>query len=111
MSDHDREPVDHPLAGAAQASGTRVAIHPHDHQSCRHLLKSLSDYVDGTLDESLCVEIEKHMGECERCQIVIDTLRKTVELYRDMAPAPPVPEDVRARLFVRLDLDDFLVGK
>ena len=85
--------------------------HPHDHQSCRQLLRSLSDYLDGTLDESLCAEIEKHMGECERCQIVIDTLRKTVELYHTMEPAPAVPEDVRSRLFARLDLQDYMVAK
>jgi anti-sigma factor RsiW len=82
--------------------------HGHEHQSCRQLLKSLSDYVDGTLDDSLCEEIERHMGECERCQIVIDTLRKTVELYHTLEPAPVVPDDVRSRLYARLDLEDFL---
>ena len=63
-----------------------------EHQTCRELLRSLSDYVDGELDESLCQEIEKHMAECDRCQIVIDTLRKTIELYHTLPPALPVPE-------------------
>ena len=85
-----------------------IHTHDHDYQNCRQFLRTLSDFVDGTLDESLCDEIEKHMGECERCQIVVDTLRKTVELYHEMTPAPPVPEDVRARLFLRLDLDDIV---
>lgn len=80
----------------------------HDHTHCRELLASLSEYVDGTLDESICDVIEQHMGECERCEIVIDTLRKTVELYHAIAPAPPVPDDVRSRLFLRLELSDFL---
>ena len=84
--------------------------HRHDeHAACRELLKSLSDYVDGALDESLCLVIEKHMAECDRCQVVVDTLRKTVELYQNTSPAPPVPDDVRRRLFVRLKLDDFLI--
>ncbi len=82
--------------------------HTHEHSECRKLLASLSEYVDGALDESICDVIEQHMGECERCEIVVDTLRKTVELYRATVPAPPVPEDVRARLFLRLELTDFM---
>src|SRR5262245_23776113 len=96
---------------AAESADNRRIVQAHDGQSCRLMLKSLSEYVDGTLDESLCDEIEKHLGECECCQIVIDTLRKTIELYRVMQPAPPVPEDVRARLFMRLNLDDYLIDK
>ena len=77
-------------------------------QTCHDLLRELSDYVDGTLDDSLCTEIERHMDDCERCHIVIDTLRKTVELYRSM-PTPPLPDDVRERLLLRLNLDDFTI--
>jgi anti-sigma factor RsiW len=79
-----------------------------DSPNCHELLSQLSDYVDGELDDALCIEIERHMAECDRCHIVIDTLRKTVELYRSM-PAPPLPEDVRERLLLRLNLDDFIV--
>jgi anti-sigma factor RsiW len=81
-----------------------------ERQSCHDLLRSLSDYVDGTLDESICAEIEKHMAECDRCHIVIDTLRKTVELYRTL-PAPPLPDDVHKRLLLRLNLDDYTLEK
>jgi anti-sigma factor RsiW len=86
--------------------------HDEEHQieeephSCHDLLRSLSDYVDGTLDDSICAEIERHMSDCERCHIVIDTLRKTVELYRTL-PTPPLPDDVRERLLLRLNLDDY----
>jgi anti-sigma factor RsiW len=81
----------------------RIDEEPHQ---CHDLLRSLSDYVDGTLDESICAEIEKHMAGCDRCHIVVNTLRKTVELYRTL-PAPPLPDDVRERLLLRLNLDDF----
>ena len=76
--------------------------------NCREFLTSLSDYVDGVLQEELCAEIERHMSDCEDCRIVIDTLRKTVFLYRTTPMPPAVPDDVRQRLFHRLDLDDFL---
>ena len=76
--------------------------------NCRKFLSSLSDYVDGVLQEELCAEIERHMSDCEDCRIVIDTLRKTVYLYRNSPMPSAVPDDVRQRLFHRLDLDDFL---
>lgn len=78
------------------------------HKNCRYLLSSLSEFVDGELDEALCHEIEKHMEGCEDCQIVINTLQKTVDLYHKTTEPPDIPSDVRARLFKRLDLDEFL---
>lgn len=79
----------------------------HDHRQCRELLGHLSEYVDGELEETLCIEIENHMAECENCRVVVDTLRKTVLLYRELPPEP-LPQDVEARLFKRLELTEFV---
>ena len=79
-----------------------------DHENCRHLLDSLSDYVDETLGEELCDEIDRHLEDCDNCRIVVDSLRKTIYLYRVTAPPASVPDDVRTRLFLRLALDEFL---
>lgn len=79
-----------------------------EHQNCHSLLSSLSDYVDGSLGEELCIEIERHMQGCENCRIVIDTLRKTIYLYHATATPARVPDEVRGRLFHRLELDEFL---
>ena len=80
----------------------------HRHEECRKLLNSLSDYVDGDLQQELCDEIELHMEDCENCRIVIDTLSKTVSLYQTSSESTVVPDEVRQRLFHRLDLDEFL---
>lgn len=81
----------------------------HSHATCKQLLSSLGEYVDGTLGEDLCAEIEKHMQGCDRCQIVVNTLKKTVELYHDTADeGPHLPVDVRRRLYARLNLEDFI---
>ncbi|HUV27653.1 MAG TPA: anti-sigma factor [Anaerolineales bacterium] len=80
----------------------------HSHEECRQLLNSLSDYVDGDLQKDLCDEIELHMKDCENCRIVIDTLSKTISLYQTSSEAAVVPDEVRQRLFHRLDLDEFL---
>jgi anti-sigma factor (TIGR02949 family) len=77
-------------------------------ENCRELLSSLSDYVDGTLGEELCTELERHLSGCENCQIVIDTLKKTIYLYKVTGTSPELPDDIRQRLYHRLDLDEFL---
>ncbi len=81
----------------------------HDHSQCRSLLGSLSDYVDGTLGEELCEEIQRHVSECQNCRIVVDTLQKTVYLYHETAADEAVvPGPVRERLFRTLNLEDYL---
>jgi anti-sigma factor RsiW len=77
-------------------------------EECRHLLNCLSEYVDGTLEEDLCAELELHMAGCEDCRVVVDTLAKTITLYHQKASQASVPDDVRQRLFRRLNLDDFM---
>lgn len=78
-----------------------------DH-SCKHLLVSLSDYVDGDLNEDICAEIERHLSECHDCTVVVNTLKKTVELYHTTAEPDPLPEAMMQRLYVRLNLEDYL---
>jgi anti-sigma factor (TIGR02949 family) len=73
-------------------------------KTCRNLLSQLSDYIDGELEEMLCAEIEQHMAGCPDCQAVVNTLEKTVRLYRTAGRAE-VPQDVQTRLYKVLRLD------
>ncbi len=82
-----------------------------DHETCHHLLNSLSDYIDGELSGELCAEIDRHLQGCDNCRIVIDSLRKTVTLYRTSAEETNMPVDVRDRLYARLELGEFLNQK
>jgi anti-sigma factor RsiW len=50
---------------------------------CQDLLAVLNDYVDGAVDAALCEEFERHMAGCQTCQVVVDTVRKTIRVYRD----------------------------
>ncbi len=79
-----------------------------EHAQCQELLASLSDYVDGSLSKELCAELERHLSECENCRVVVNTTRKTIELYKSMDEPGPLPVEVRERLFRRLDLHDFM---
>jgi predicted anti-sigma-YlaC factor YlaD len=80
----------------------------HRHEDCRQLLNSLSDYIDGDLPQELCDEIELQMKDCDNCRIVVDTLNKTISLYQTSSESAVVPDEVRQRLFHRLNLDEFL---
>ena len=71
--------------------------------NCEHLLADLSDYLDGEAAASTCAEIERHLGDCPDCRVVVDTLRKTISLYREL-PQPDFSAEARTRLFTVLNL-------
>jgi anti-sigma factor (TIGR02949 family) len=79
-----------------------------DKGHCKSLLRDLSDYVDGELSPELCKELERHLEGCENCQIVVNTLKKTIELYRLCTEDEHIPDDVRNRLYMCLDLSEYL---
>ncbi len=83
----------------------------HLHENCQALLGSLSEYIDGELPSNLCEEIEKHLAGCENCRIVLNTTKRTIDLVQIPSPQEIVPQDVRDRLFKRLNLEDYMTPK
>lgn len=83
-------------------------MNEHEHSGCRQLLGSLSDYIDGEASRELCREIEEHIAGCPNCRVVVDTLRRTISLYRSNSEQAGLPEEVRERLFKVLKLDDLI---
>jgi anti-sigma factor RsiW len=68
---------------------------------CEEMLRLLNEYVDGTVDPSICEEFERHMAGCNPCQIVVDNIRKTITLYKDGRPYE-IPAECRERLHAAL---------
>ena len=64
---------------------------------CKEVIRELSEYLDGELDPTLAEELMRHLERCEDCGIVVDTTRKTIEMYCNMEPAP-LPPGVKQRL-------------
>jgi anti-sigma factor RsiW len=64
---------------------------------CKRLLEDMNLYIDGELDPELCQQLEAHFKDCERCRIVLDTTRKTIDLYCGNEPVE-LPADVSSRL-------------
>jgi len=83
----------------------------HVHKNCKELLGSLSAYIDGDLSPALCEELEKHLAGCNDCQVVLNTTKRTIDLVHTPIEKPDLPEDVRERLFKRLNLDNYLTQK
>ena len=65
--------------------------------TCKEVIRDLSEYLDGELEPALVETLNRHMEHCEDCRLVVDTTRKTIEIYCDTSPLP-LPEGVRDRL-------------
>jgi RNA polymerase sigma-70 factor (ECF subfamily) len=65
---------------------------------CKEMFAELSKYLDDQLDDSLCGELEKHIGGCGPCQVFLASLEATIEQCRK-APAecPTSKEATRLR--------------
>ena len=51
--------------------------------TCTEFLAQMTDYFDGEVQPELLAEIKSHLGECHHCEILVDTTRQTIRVYRD----------------------------
>jgi hypothetical protein len=65
--------------------------------TCKEFLQELNDYLDETVDVEVRHKIELHITECPNCFVILDTTKKTIQVYKGMQPQA-LPEDVQARL-------------
>ena len=70
--------------------------------NCRGVIVELSSYLDGELDARARSDLERHLEHCEDCRLVVDTTRKTIQIFCNSEPVP-LPSDVRERLHVALE--------
>ena len=69
--------------------------------SCKAMFAELSDYLDEQLDESLCEELERHLGNCGACQAFLASLEMTIKRCRESpqeCPDPAKAARIRQRL-------------
>ncbi len=64
---------------------------------CEEMLALLNEYVDGEIDPAICAEFEKHMAGCNPCQVVVDNIRQTIQLYKGGQPYE-LPAELQQRL-------------
>lgn len=64
---------------------------------CTEFLKELTDYLDGKITDNLRMELDEHLHWCHECHVVMNTTKKTIEIYRDNE-LYELPENLRTRL-------------
>jgi Putative zinc-finger len=65
--------------------------------TCTEFLALLDDLIDDTVAAALRTEVEQHMRKCGHCEVVLNTTRKTIEIYRSHE-IYDMPPDLRERL-------------
>jgi RNA polymerase sigma-70 factor (ECF subfamily) len=68
---------------------------------CKAMFAELSNYFDEQLDDSLCEELERHLGGCEPCKAFLSSLEATIELCRT-APMLSTPSKKAVQLRMQL---------
>jgi predicted anti-sigma-YlaC factor YlaD len=71
---------------------------------CKDLLGALSEYLDGNEQAEMCAELRQHMATCEKCRVVVNSAKKTIELYRESDQVAEIPVDAKARLHRNLQI-------
>jgi RNA polymerase sigma-70 factor, ECF subfamily len=84
----------------ALSAETRHTAEPRQRR-CKEMFAELSNYLDDELDDSLCVELEKHMDGCEPCKAFLSSLERSIEqckMIPNEAPDPRIAARLRREL-------------
>jgi anti-sigma factor RsiW len=65
--------------------------------TCTDFLSQLTDYFDGQISPELLEEVRAHTASCHHCEVVLDTTRQTIAIYREHE-IYEFPNDLRDRL-------------
>jgi anti-sigma factor (TIGR02949 family) len=71
--------------------------------TCRDFLKELSEFLDESCDPGLRQELEKHVSQCPNCFVILDTTKRTLQVYKGMEPQA-IPSDVESKLMRALEM-------
>ena len=69
--------------------------------NCEDLITYLSDYIDNELDEALSEAAREHLSTCKNCNVVLDSTRRTIKLYRQHQQ-PNLVESRQRMLFIEI---------
>ena len=70
---------------------------------CSDVLDHICEELDTKLATAKCRELKRHLAKCPNCTAYLDSLKKTVLLYR-CYPDPNVSAGLRQKLFAVLKL-------
>lgn len=69
--------------------------------TCTEFLAILDNVIDESIAAETRTEIETHLKKCGHCEVVLNTTRKTIEIYR-CHEIYELPTDVSERLHAKI---------
>ncbi len=80
-----------------------------DKSPCTHTMEQICDILEFQLGHEVgreaCQEVMDHVKNCPKCCAEIDSLKKTIRIFKQEMPSREVPKDVQWRLLKELHLD------
>jgi len=70
--------------------------------TCKQFLQELNGFLDETVTEATKRSLQAHVDECPNCFVIVDTTRRTLEIYKCTEPQA-IPDDVKTRLWEALE--------
>jgi anti-sigma factor (TIGR02949 family) len=70
--------------------------------TCKDFLNELNDYLDEAVGPDERQKLQAHVNECPSCWVVVDTTRRTIQVYKGQEPQD-IPTDIHDRLMTALN--------
>ncbi len=73
--------------------------------SCKEFLEEMSSYLDDEVAAGIRREVEAHLAECQTCQVLYDSTRKTLKVVTEVRSADlpgGLPDSMIARIISRI---------
>ena len=68
------------------------------------IIQEICDFLSGDLNSTPCEDIREQIEKCHNCEVYLDKMRRTVELYKKVYCNKKVPVKVIKTLFKQLHL-------
>ena len=65
--------------------------------TCKDFLNELNEFLDDSVDPEIRHKLQEHVNECPNCWVVLDTTKRTIQVYRGQEPQP-IPPEIHERL-------------
>jgi Putative zinc-finger len=69
--------------------------------TCTEFLAMMDEVIDESIAAQTRAEIESHLKGCGHCEVVLNTVRKTIEIYK-CHELYELPTDVSSRLHIAI---------
>jgi anti-sigma factor RsiW len=69
--------------------------------TCKEVFNHICENLDEKINSPQCREIRRHLDRCPNCVAYLDSLKKTIRLYRAY-PQPRLPGRARKKLHAQL---------